>query len=90
MRGGSASRKGIAKKIDDDVCRFALTASSLGQSRSAFGSTLADKEVAVLVNFLTKQFGTDAAPMTEQGGQEAALEISDITWTALVQQLKLD
>lgn len=35
-------------------------------SMPAFGSTLSDKEVALLVNFLTKQFGADATPMTEQ------------------------
>ena len=35
-------------------------------SMPAFGSTLSDKQVAVLVNFLTKQFATDAAPMTEE------------------------
>lgn len=33
----------------------------------AFGSTLSDKEVAALVNFLTGQFGANAAQMTEEG-----------------------
>jgi cytochrome c553 len=59
---GSANANNLAQIILHGVHR---KTASHDISMPAFGPTLSDREVAGLANFLTKQFGSNAAPMTD-------------------------
>jgi mono/diheme cytochrome c family protein len=60
---GSANSNNFAQVILHGVHRNTVTQN---MSMPAFDSTLSDKEVAGLANFLTKQFGSNATPMTDE------------------------